>query len=199
MSLGNLFTPGGTGFNPAIHKRPVPSPGYTLGTELAKVRTRPNLHQLDAALDHNVTAGDALKQHVENLLGKLTTAEQAELLRDVKPDGGKYSTSCRIASISVVLGLLVKWRISLVAQMNFLSSYIGENKAPWWDMDYSSLAPLIRASSQAERNKLHTSFWQDIFGMICTDETIVDAANDLGLQEPLRSKWIKQEEQWWPF
>jgi hypothetical protein len=93
-----------------------------------------------------------------------------------------------------MFGLLARWRISLQAQMNFLSGYIGgEYNGPWRDMEYKTLAPIIRPFSQPEKNKLHTPSWQRIFGLVCDDETIVDAANDLGLREPLRSEWINEE------
>ncbi|WNG18600.1 hypothetical protein [Cystobacter fuscus] len=197
MTLGNLFTPGGTGYNPAVDKRPTVSAGYKSGTELSRVRTRPNLHRLDAALDGGGVGARWLGEQVDALLRRLTTAEQAELLRDRRPDGDRYSVRCRLGSRSVVFSLLSTWRISLEAQMRFLSGYIGgENNGPWIGLRYSELAPIIRPFSQAEKNRLHTPEWQRIFTLVCDDDTILEAVRDLGLPEPLRTQWVTKERSW---
>ena len=40
MNLGNLFTPGGTGFDPTRNPMPAVGAGYTSGSELRRVDTR---------------------------------------------------------------------------------------------------------------------------------------------------------------
>lgn len=197
MSLGKQFTPGGTPFNPAIHKRPPPSGSYVAGSELARVRTRPTLHRLDAALDLGGVGTAWLQEEVETLLWKLTLAEQTELLRDEKPDGGRYSVSCRLVLRPSMFRLLATWRIDLEAQMRFLSGYIGgDGDGAWRDLNYRTLAPIIRPFSRAEKNRLHTPFWQRIFTLVCDDDSIVDAVTDLGVPEPLRTQWLKNERSW---
>jgi hypothetical protein len=197
MLLGNQFTPGGTGYDPSRHRRPAPSAGYVNGTELARVRTRPNLHRLDAALDGGSIGATWLSNEVERLLRRLTPAEQAEILRDQRPDGGRYSLRCRIISRRTMYSVLATWRSNLEAQMRFLSSHIGgEDNGPWIDMLYSDIAPIIRPFSQTEKNRLHTAEWQRIFTLVCDDKSMRDAVRDLGVPEPLRTQWINQEERW---
>ncbi|WNG20172.1 hypothetical protein [Cystobacter fuscus] len=194
MLLGNQFTPGGTGYDPALHKRPAPSAGYVNGTELARVRIRPNLHRLDAALDGSAIGTAWLTREVEALLRRLTPAEQAEILRDQRPEGGRYSLSCSIINRRAMCSVLAIWRSNLEAQMRFLSKHIGgENNGPWIDMEYSDIAPIIRPFSQAEKNRLHTPEWQRIFTLVCDDKSIFAATKDLGLPEALRTQWINRE------
>ncbi|RKH71233.1 hypothetical protein D7X96_09350 [Corallococcus interemptor] len=54
----------------------------------------------------------------------------------------------------------------------------------------------IQPFSQPEKNRLHTPAWKRIFILVCDDSTIVDAVNDLGLREPLRSQWLTEERSW---
>ncbi|WNG22825.1 hypothetical protein F0U62_01395 [Cystobacter fuscus] len=200
MVLANMFTPGGTGYNPAIHRRPAPSAGYLNGAELARVRIRPHLHRLDAALDGGAFGATWLSREVEAILKRLTPAEQAEILRDRRPDGGgRYSVRLRILNRRTMCSVLATWRSNLEAQMRFLSAHIGgENNGPWYEMEYSDIAPIIRPFSQAEKNRLHTPEWQRIFTLVCDNRTIVGAARDLGLPEPLRTQWISHERRLWP-
>jgi len=94
-----------------------------------------------------------------------------------------------------MFSLLSTWRVSLIGQMRFLSGYIGgDNDGPWYDLEYSRVAPIIQPFSQTEKNALHTPFWKRIFLLICDDSTIVDAANDLGLPPALRTQWIDEEQ-----
>ena len=194
MVLGDRFTPGGTGYDPARDKRPAASAGYLNGSELARVRIRPNLHRLDAALDGGAFGATWLSREVEAILRRLTPAEQAEILRDQRPDGGCYSLRCRILSRRTMCSVLATWRSNLEAQMRFLSGHIGgENNGPWIDMEYSDIAPFIRLFSQAEKNRLHTPEWQRIFTLVCDDKSMLDAVRDLGLPEPLRTQWLNGE------
>ncbi len=196
MDLGNRFTPGGSGFNPATDTRPTPSASYSRGAELARVRTRPNLHRLDAALDGGAWGASWLQAEVESILRRLAGSELEEFIRDRRPDGGRYSARLPIPR-TTMFSLLATWRVSLEGQMNFLSGFIrGDSGGPWRDLHYSQLAPIIQPFSQAEKNRLHTPEWKRIFIRVCDDSTIEDAVNDLGLREPLRSQWITEERSW---
>ena len=197
MVLGDRFTPGGTGYDPVKHLRPAASAGYMSGAELARVRTRPNLHRLDAALDGGAAGADWLNREVENLLRKLTSAEQEEILRDQKPDGGRYSVRCRGVSRRTLCAVLATWRVDLEAQLRFLSGHIGgENNGPWIDLEYSDIAPIIRPFSQLEKRRLHTEEWRRIFTLVCDDKSMLDAGKDLGLPESLRTQWLNAENHW---
>jgi hypothetical protein len=88
MQVGNQFTPGGTGYDPARHSRPAAGSGYTSGAELNAVNVRPNLHMLDAVLD---SPADSDPARILSLLRALTPHEQGELLADRSPDGTQYS------------------------------------------------------------------------------------------------------------
>jgi hypothetical protein len=196
MDLGDRFTPGGSGYNSATDARPAPPSGYTDGSELARVQTRHTLHRLDAALDGGSAGAGWLAAEIETLLRSLAGRELEELLRDRRPDGGRYSRRLGLPR-ATLLSLLATWRVDLEAQMNFLSGAIGgDNDGPWRDLNYSSLAPIIRPFPQAEKTRLHTPAWRRIFTLVCDDATIVDAVTDLGIPEPTRSQWIQEERSW---
>lgn len=196
MTLGNLFTPGGTGYDPGADRRPTVSAGYMNGTELSRVRTRPNLHRLDAALDGGGAGSKWLREQVDTLVRRLTPAEQAEFLGDQRPDGGRYSWYWP-GSRAVLLSVLSTWRINLESQMRFLSGYLGgQHDGPWRALQYKEIAPIIRPFSQVEKNRLHTSEWQRIFTLVCDDDSILEAVKDLGLQESLRTQWVTEEQRW---
>ena len=98
MQVGDQFTPGGTGYNPVTHPRPVAGPSYTHGAELSFVNRRPNLHMLDACLD---SPPDAASARVLSLLRALTLDEQSELMSDRSPDGTQYSKRLAECSFSM--------------------------------------------------------------------------------------------------
>jgi hypothetical protein len=91
MMLGNKFTKGGSGFNPATDTMPVVTdPAYTSGSEFARTSWRTNLHFVDAWLNPNRTSRGPVANLVA-ALGRLTPREQRELLADSSPDGWAYS------------------------------------------------------------------------------------------------------------
>jgi|GEM_PF-2801923 len=194
MQLGNTFTPGGTGFNPATDARPAPAAGYTRGTELARVRTRPNLHQLDAEIDDSASTTAA---QVLPILGRLTPAEQRELIADRSPDGDwSYSVRLSVLTRAQMITFLSSLHVSLAGQMEFLYNYFLRVPGRWREMEYSDIAPIILAFPMADRTALHTSYWKQVFIWVCDDDTIVDAVNDLGMVNPLRQQWIDEERSW---
>lgn len=93
MNLGDKFTPGGSGFDPAQHGMPSVGAGYTGGSEFAKVDTRHHLHQLDAWLNPNRLSrvkGDA-GSDLQAIISGLTDFEKRQVLTDLSPDGWAYS------------------------------------------------------------------------------------------------------------
>jgi hypothetical protein len=110
MGLGNQFAPGGTGFDPAVDGRPPAGADYANGTELARVDTRTNLHELDAWLNPNRLTrmgpdGQAASTFLEAVVGKLTPFEKQQVLTDRSADGWAYST--QFAQFSFVTEALV--------------------------------------------------------------------------------------------
>jgi hypothetical protein len=91
MKLGDLFTPGGTGFNPATDPMPAAGSQYTSGTEFARLDWRANLHFVDAWLNPNRVSRGPVANLVA-ALGRLSDREKRELLADSSPDGWAYST-----------------------------------------------------------------------------------------------------------
>lgn len=196
MTLGNVFTPGGTGYDPAIHRRPAASAGYVNGSELTRVRTRPNLHRLDATLDGGAYGAEWIAKEAEAILRRLTPVEQAEFLRDQMPGGYRYSMRTGLISRTAMISILATWRVGLEVQMRFLGRILGglnEGDGMWRNVRYREVAPLIRPFSAAEKQRLHTPEWQRIFTLMCDDTTLLEAARDLGLPEHLRTQWFNGE------
>jgi Domain of unknown function (DUF4157) len=93
MKLGDRFTPGGSGFDPAADKIPSVSSGYTDGGEFGKVDTRHHLHELDAWLNPNRLTrvkGDA-GSDLQPIIDGLSDFEKRQVLTDVSADGWAYS------------------------------------------------------------------------------------------------------------
>src|SRR6266545_4966779 len=93
---GNQFTPGGTGFNPAVDGRPAVGADYTSGAELTMVDTRAHLHELDAWLNPNRytrmgPGGQAASTFLQGIVARLTPFEKQQILADRSPDGWAYS------------------------------------------------------------------------------------------------------------
>ena len=96
MDLGNTFTPGGTGFNPATDTMPGVGANYQNGTEFARVDTRHNLHQLDAWLNPNRLSrmgpnSQGASSYLQSIISALTPFEKQQILPDRSPDGWAYS------------------------------------------------------------------------------------------------------------
>ena len=60
------------------------------------------------------------------------------------------------------------------------------------DVDYKQVKPMITACAST-RNTVNGAFWRKVFIDICDDDNITEAVDDLGLAEPERSAWIKEE------
>jgi hypothetical protein len=91
MGLGDKFTPGGNGFDPATDTRPPASSGYRDGTEFARVDTRQHLHELDAWLNPNRMSRVGTGGDLDPIIDGLTEPEKAVVLTDKSADGWAYS------------------------------------------------------------------------------------------------------------
>jgi len=92
MGIGDQFTPGGTGFDPAVDKRPPTPASYRDGSELAKVDTKRHLHQLDAWLNPNRVSPTEPGKALQPILDGLTAQDKEIVLGDRSADGWAYST-----------------------------------------------------------------------------------------------------------
>lgn len=87
-----------------------------------------------------------------------------------------------------VLQGMAGWGYNLGLQLIF----IRQLEVPWVDVDYKEVKPTIKACAST-RNAVNGAFWRKIFIDICDDSNITEAVDDLGLAEPERSAWIKEE------
>jgi len=108
MKLGDKFTPGGSGYDPAKDPMPAAGAGYKDGSEFAKVDTRHNLHMLDAWLNPNRLSrvkGDA-GSDIQAIINSLTPFEKQQVVMNKSPDGWFYST--QFAQYSFITEAMVK-------------------------------------------------------------------------------------------
>lgn len=142
MELGNQFTPGGTGYNPAVDTRPPEPAGYRDGTEFAKVDTRQHLHELDAWLNPNRISRGA-GNDLQPILAGLTPREKAVVLSDQSADGWSYSKQFAQFSMSEAQVRQALPSEPAEAVSAFISRYAAEYQRvqvhlrnlqtpPWW-------------------------------------------------------------------
>jgi len=129
MNLGNLFTPGGTGFDSNKDTMPTVGTGYQDGSEFAKVDTRANLHKLDAWLNPNRFSRVGSGSDIQAIINSLSAFEKQQVLSDHSPDGWAYST--QFAQFGFITEAMVKQALpsepSFVgAVVTFLARYKAE-------------------------------------------------------------------------
>lgn len=104
MSLGNQFSKGGSGYDPETDAMPPVSAGYQSGSELAKVDTRANLHELDAWLNPNRLTRTGGGSDIQAIISKLSAFEKQQVLLDRSPDGWAYSAQmARFGAVTEVM------------------------------------------------------------------------------------------------
>jgi hypothetical protein len=93
MGLGKKFAPEDTGYDVGKHHMPDPGKAYKDGSELKKVDTRANLHQLDAWLspERLTRVQGTPGADLQGIIDKLTPFEKSQILLDKSPDGWAYS------------------------------------------------------------------------------------------------------------
>ena len=91
MTLGNLFTPGGTGYKPGTTKMPGVSADYSSGAEFSKLATRSNLHQLDAWLTSDPATRVGSGKDIDPIISKLTESEKQQIVSSRGPGGMHYA------------------------------------------------------------------------------------------------------------
>jgi hypothetical protein len=186
MKLASTFstiTPGGT----MPSAPPGVDPGYTSGAELRAVDTRRNIHFFDAIVDNDLS-GEAMDQAANRL--KLFTDYEKKYLLDRTADYVPRLKRVMLAKRRVLQGM-AGWGYNLGQQLIF----VHQLEMPWTDIDYKEVKPMIKACATT-RNTVTGAFWKKVFIDICDDSNITEAVDDLGLAEPERSEWIKEEKAW---
>jgi Domain of unknown function (DUF4157) len=140
MGLGNTFTPGGSGFDPARDKMPTVGAGYQDGSEFAKVDTLSHLHRLDAALNPNHMS----YTDVAPIIGALTAHEKEVIVADGSADGWAYSIM--FANHNLSEGLVKAALPSDPSWANYNSAFVSRYKA--------ALDELVKARKKAEEEAI---------------------------------------------
>jgi hypothetical protein len=118
MRLGDQFTPGGTGFDPARDRMP------------ARVDTRAALHELDAWLnpDRLTRVRGTPGADLAGIVGRLSEREKQAVLADRSPDGWAYSR--QLAQFSSIEETLVRRALpSAPAQAAAVAAFLGRYRA----------------------------------------------------------------------
>ena len=187
MKLAATFssiTPAGT----APSAPPAVDAGYTSGAELRAVDTRRNIHFFDALVD-NPLSGERMDQAANRL--KLFTDYEKKYLLDRTADYVPKLKRNALGKRRVLVGMS-GWGYNLGLQLIFVHQLEGS----WVDVDYKEVKPMLKACATT-RNTVSGPFWRKIFIDICNDDNITEAVDDLGLAEPERSAWIKEEKAIW--
>jgi hypothetical protein len=127
MELGNTFTPGGSGFNPAKDAIPAVGAGYQDGSEFARVDVRSHLHELDAFLNPNRVSRTGPGSDITPIIASLTESEKKLIVADKSADGWAYSIQfaqfCFVISEAVVKTALPSDLLFAKAIQRFLARY----------------------------------------------------------------------------
>ncbi len=131
MGLGNMFTPGGSGFDPNKDTMPTPGASYQSGAEFAKVDTRANLHELDAWLNPNRLSRVGSGSDIQAIINRLSAFEKKQVLADHSPDGWAYSI--QFAQFSFITEAMVRQAlpsdpVSAAAVIFFIARYNTERQ-----------------------------------------------------------------------
>lgn len=186
----STITPAGT----APTGPPAVSAGYSNGSLFSSFDWRRHLHEFEAATDNsNWTNGES--DAAINAMKNFTEREQHHFLGN----WDFYRSRIRATNFGALntMAGMTPWTANLPIQIRFLDA-LG---MPWREsVDYGSgsfnMRPMVRNASAAGKAAVRGPFFQDIFVKVCTDSTITDAVNDLGITNPERQRWIDDELSW---
>src|SRR5262245_94160 len=91
MTLGNVFTPGGSGYKQGTTIMPGVSADYSSGAEFSKLATRSTLHQLDAWLTSDPATRVGSGKDIDSIIGKLTESEKQQIVSSRGPGDMHYA------------------------------------------------------------------------------------------------------------
>jgi hypothetical protein len=191
--IANTFstiTPSGT----VATGPPTVSAAYSSGSLFGALDWRRHLHAFEAATDNAIwTTGE--EQAAIDAMRSFTVREQHHFLGNW--DFYRTRILTTLFGAPDTLQGMTPWSANLPVQIRFLDAL----DMSWQSsVDYGSgtsdLRPMVRNASPAGRAAVRGSFFQDIFVKVCTDSTIIDAVNDLGIADPERQRWIDDERSW---
>lgn len=138
------------------------------------------LADLDAALAHS----DVDEDHVIEVLGRLSRADQARVLT------GGYRDALASA---LNTGEMVRAVQALHAPLWQALEWVQAAAGSWKKVDYPDIGSLVRLAPQAERDVLKTRAWRGRFVDICSNATMVEAVIDLRFDLVTKLDWSVDE------
>ncbi|MBE9572212.1 MAG: DUF4157 domain-containing protein, partial [Proteobacteria bacterium] len=114
-------------------------------------------------LDEMLSSVDVPEEEVIILLGQLSTAEKATVLRGYKE---------RIAN-ALNIGEMVRAVSHLNPILTVKLNWVRVAATYTSQIDYSDIKGMITSASQPERDALKTDTWRDFFVEVCTNKTMV--------------------------
>ena len=123
----------------------------------------------------------------------LVTSASATEKNALKGDGivGK-SFFVGVCSNVTMMEALNDLGFDLVTKLKWLKA---EMTVTSWELDYSMIKPWITAASEDEKNRLKTNseVGKSFFTDVCTNQTMIEALDDLGFDLITKLKWLKAE------
>lgn len=139
-----------------------------------------NLDQLNEMLDRfNVPEDDVI-----NLCGRLIASEKAVVL-----SGGYRS---RMAS-ALNVREMIRAVNNLGAVLSTKLEWVKEAAIALRMINYNEIRGIVQAAPQAERAVINTNYWKNFFVAVCTNETMVQALNDLNFDLQSKLTWLEAE------
>jgi len=194
---GNLIANTFSTLTPSGHAPtgpPAVSAAYSSGSLFGTLDWRRHLHEFEAATDNSLWTNDESRAAI-NAMQSFSVREQHHFLGNWDFYRSRIRTT-HFSALSTMEGMTL-WTANLPVQIRFLDAL----DMPWrGSVDYGSgsfdMRPMVRNASPPGRAAVRGSFFQDIFVKVCTDSTIIDAVNDLGIANPERQRWIDDELSW---
>lgn len=135
-------------------------------------------------LDELLGKWDVPEEKVIELLGKLTSAEKKTVLY-----GGYKNEIAAALSISEMVRAVTNLNPALSVKLEWVEAAASRRSS----IDYYDIRPMIISASQTRRNALKTRPWREFFVDVCTNESMLEAVNDLNFDLPMKTAWMVTE------
>ena len=137
------------------------------------------------ALDDELDNFNVDEERVIRLMGELDETEKGTVLSL----GSFRRRTANALNVSEMVRAMQNLRPALYIQLWWVREASWTTRA----IDYSDIKRLISASNQTGKNGLKNNYWKDFFVQVCTNETIIEALNDLGFDLATKLEWLKAE------